>query len=63
MTSAQKLLTKLRSERTVVLSRGVLAKVDKIAKSKKQSIAFLKKGGFLNQQGKLAAKYRLPSER
>jgi hypothetical protein len=63
MTKAQKLLTRLRAEKTSVLSPEILARVDKIAKNKGESIAFLKKGGFLDRKGKLAPKYRLPSSR
>jgi len=63
MTKSKKLRTQLRAEKTSVLSPEILARVDKIAKDKRQSIDFLKKGGFLDQKGKLAPKYRLPSSR
>lgn len=63
MTKAEKLLTKLRAEKPVVLSRQILARVDHIAKDKKKAVAFLKKGGFLDSEGKLSAKYRLSSSR
>jgi hypothetical protein len=58
MTRAEQFLRRLRADRPRELSADVLARVDKIAKDKKKSIEFLQKGGFLDERGKLAAKYR-----
>ena len=58
MRQAEAFLAKLKSERVPAVSPEMLARVDKIAKDPLQARAFLQKGGFLDDNGKLAAKYR-----
>ena len=60
-TQRQKLLRQLEADRinrTPLISEATLAYVDEIAKDKEKAIAFLKKGGFFDEEGNLAAKYR-----
>jgi hypothetical protein len=62
MTRAQRILRQLRKGRTPAVSGQTLARVDKIATDRKKAVTFLKRGGFLDKDGKLAAKYRLQAE-
>lgn len=57
-TTARRVPTRWRFERSPILSKAALAHARKLTSNRKLAIAFLKRGGFIVRPGKLARPYR-----
>ncbi len=55
---AKAFLEKLKTERQPVFSSDTFAKVTELAKDPQRARKFLQEGGFLDENGQLAQKYR-----